>query len=63
MIFCLERLDSGRSRPSSRAQRCTDSEETILQAPLAECRHRSLHAYLIDLPGAHARGHPIPLLT
>jgi transposase len=29
------------------------------------CRlqHRSLHAYLIDLLGAHARGHPIPLLA
>jgi transposase len=29
------------------------------------CRlqHRSLHAYLIDLLGAHARGDPVPLLT
>ncbi len=28
MIFCFERLDSGRSRPSSRAQRSTSSAET-----------------------------------
>jgi len=29
------------------------------------CRlqHRSLHAYLIDAFDAHARGHPVPLLT
>jgi transposase len=29
------------------------------------CRlqHRSLHAYLVDLLNAHARGHPAPQLT
>jgi hypothetical protein len=38
--------------------------ERLLSAH-ATCRlqHRSLHAYLIDLIGAHTRSDPVPLLT
>ncbi len=45
----------------------TDGDRRI-ERPLSAhttCRlqRRSLHAYLIDLSGAHARGDPAPLLT
>jgi len=54
-------------RKLSLGSQSEDGERRIerLLSAHTTCRlqHRSLHAYLIDLLGAHARGDPIPLLA
>jgi transposase len=55
------------ARKLSLASQSADGEHRIerLLSAHTTCRlqHRSLHAYLINLIGAHSRGDPIPLLT
>lgn len=54
-------------RKLSLGSQSQDGERRIqrLLSAHTTCRlqHRSLHAYLIDMLGAHARGDPIPLLA